>query len=211
MMSESNSQDPPFKVCSICRAPIPFDGPYYRCSVSTCNRSRTAYYFCSVGCWDAHVPTMRHRDAWAEEARAPSRAQWLASEEGRAMVAQGVTRKIQRPQHPSAMPAAQQHPSPMPAAQQHPSPMPAAQQQGSPHPHAPRLLADDVPDDVLVVVSKLKAYVKARGDLKTSDTVVPVLSDILRQVCDEAMLRAREAGRQTILDRDIPRRWRPMS
>src|SRR5262245_59405430 len=76
-----------FRVCSTCRKPIDFSSRYYQCSVSTCNRARTALYFCSVPCWDAHVPEARHRDAWAEETRAPTREAWLeeqrAAEESR--------------------------------------------------------------------------------------------------------------------------------
>jgi hypothetical protein len=65
--------DEAFRVCSTCRKPIAFEGVYYTCSVSTCNRKRTGLYFCSVDCWSAHLPTARHRDAWAEEQRAPKR------------------------------------------------------------------------------------------------------------------------------------------
>lgn len=61
-----------FRVCSTCRTPIAYGAKYFRCSVSTCNQKRTALYFCSVPCWDAHVPDARHRDAWAEEVVAPS-------------------------------------------------------------------------------------------------------------------------------------------
>jgi hypothetical protein len=64
-----------FRVCSSCRKPIAWGAVYYACSVSTCNRKRTALYFCSVGCWSDHLPTARHRDAWAEEKRAPKSAQ----------------------------------------------------------------------------------------------------------------------------------------
>lgn len=64
----------PFRVCSTCRAPIAYGAKYFRCSVSTCNQKRTALYFCSLPCWDAHVPGARHRDAWAEEATAPTEA-----------------------------------------------------------------------------------------------------------------------------------------
>jgi len=39
--------------------------------VSTCNRVRTGLFFCSMECWEGHLPTARHRDAWAEEKRAP--------------------------------------------------------------------------------------------------------------------------------------------
>lgn len=62
----------PFRVCSTCRAPIGYGAKYFRCSVSTCNQKRLALYFCSVPCWDAHVPGAKHRDAWAEEAVAPA-------------------------------------------------------------------------------------------------------------------------------------------
>ena len=65
-----------FKVCSTCRRPIPFGGNYYQCSVSTCQRGKTSLFFCSVECWDAHLPMMRHREAWAEAVRAPTREEW---------------------------------------------------------------------------------------------------------------------------------------
>jgi len=62
-----------WRVCSICRKAIGYDQVYYACGVSTCNRARTALYFCSMGCWETHLPTARHRDAWAEEKRSPKR------------------------------------------------------------------------------------------------------------------------------------------
>jgi len=60
-----------WKTCSSCKEGIALGAIYWTCSVSTCNRKRTALFFCSVSCWDAHVPMARHRDAWAEEKRAP--------------------------------------------------------------------------------------------------------------------------------------------
>jgi len=65
-----------WKRCSTCKREIGFLQRYWACNVSTCNRTRTALAFCSVGCWDAHVPMLRHRDAWAEERQAPSQARW---------------------------------------------------------------------------------------------------------------------------------------
>jgi hypothetical protein len=67
---------PRWKRCSTCKKEIAFQAIYWACNVSTCNRPRTALAFCSVGCWDAHLPMVRHRDAWAEEQHAPTRAQW---------------------------------------------------------------------------------------------------------------------------------------
>lgn len=61
-----------WKPCSSCKKPIRHGAKYTVCSVSTCNRARTGYVFCSISCWDAHVPVMNHRGAWAEERRAPA-------------------------------------------------------------------------------------------------------------------------------------------
>jgi hypothetical protein len=62
-----------WRVCSSCRKDIAFGATYYACSVSTCNRKRLPLFFCSIECWDAHLPEARHRDAWAEEKSAPAR------------------------------------------------------------------------------------------------------------------------------------------
>ena len=52
-------------------------------------------------------------------------------------------------------------------------------------------LSDDgLPKEVLIVVSKLKAYVKARSGMSTSDGAMDVLSSHLRKLCDKAV-RAR--------------------
>lgn len=61
--------------CSSCKTEIGFEQAYWVCSVSTCNRKRTGMVFCSVRCWDTHLPTARHRDAWAVEERSPSRSE----------------------------------------------------------------------------------------------------------------------------------------
>ncbi|ATH09486.1 hypothetical protein BIY24_04440 [Halobacteriovorax marinus] len=60
-----------------------------------------------------------------------------------------------------------------------------------------------MPKDILVVVSKLKAYVKARGDLNTSADVSDVLSDIIRRECDRAIERAKSDGRKTLMGKDF--------
>src|SRR6476660_1328918 len=68
--------DDVWMLCSACRKPIPFGATHWVCSVSTCNRNRTRLVFCTVSCWDSHVAILRHRDAWAVEARAPSKEAW---------------------------------------------------------------------------------------------------------------------------------------
>ncbi len=61
----------------------------------------------------------------------------------------------------------------------------------------------EIPSDVLVVVSKLKAYIRARFGMNTSDGVTDVISDELRRICDLAARHAAADGRKTVLDRDF--------
>ena len=145
--------------CSSCKKPIALGAVYWVCSVSTCNQKRTGLAFCTVSCWDAHLPVARHREAWAEERTAPARA-----EAGTAPMGQ---RRIVRPAVASA-----------PAA-------PGA-------------------DDVLIVASRLKEYIRAKSGYNTSDRVLQPLSEIVRRICDDAIRSAQREGRRTVLDRDIP-------
>ena len=66
------TEDGTWKHCNMCKSPIAFQADYFVCSVSTCNRKRTGLIFCSLPCFEAHLPTARHRDAWAETEKAPS-------------------------------------------------------------------------------------------------------------------------------------------
>jgi len=154
-----------YRLCSTCKKPIAFEATYYRCSVSTCNRSRVAYYFCSVPCWDAHVPEQRHRDAWAEPTQAPSRAAYQAE-------------------------------------------LARESESASAEPPAARRIVGSKPDpteerEILIVVSKLKAYIKTQSAFSTSDDVMPALSDHLRRLCDRAIQNASAAGRKTVMERDF--------
>lgn len=162
--------------CSICRADIDFQATYWLCSVSTCTRPRVGFFFCSVSCWEAHLPSMRHREAWAVEARAPSREQWEAekSAEVEREKAQEIAAASREPERPRRTIS------------------PTKNEAG-----------EDLPREVLVVVSKLKKYVKARSGMNTSDGVMMLLSDELRRICDRAIRIAGESGRKTVLDRDV--------
>lgn len=65
-----------WRKCSSCKNDILTGQKYYVCSVSTCQGKITNYAFCSVNCWDAHVPIERHRSdsAGALERIAPKEA-----------------------------------------------------------------------------------------------------------------------------------------
>lgn len=56
--------------------------------------------------------------------------------------------------------------------------------------------------DTIVVVSKVKEYVKSKG-LQTSETAVDALSNVVRELLDKAIERAKDNGRQTVKNRDI--------
>ena len=57
--------------------------------------------------------------------------------------------------------------------------------------------------EVLVVVSKLKNYIRAKSDMNTSGGVAAALSDRVRQLCDQAIENARKDGRKTVMERDF--------
>ena len=60
-----------FAVCCMCRKKILVGGRYLRCSVTACNTGRMKLMFCTPACWDAHLPTARHRNAsYVEETAA---------------------------------------------------------------------------------------------------------------------------------------------
>lgn len=65
-----------WRKCSSCKKDIGLGTKYYVCSVSTCQSKITNYAFCSVSCWDAHLPIERHRSgsAGAIERKAPLQA-----------------------------------------------------------------------------------------------------------------------------------------
>jgi alkylhydroperoxidase family enzyme len=164
-----------WKRCSSCKAEIPFGATYYLCSVSTCNRKRTGLTFCSVDCWDQHLPIARHRDAVAEEERAPTRAQWEAEQAGGA-----EPRRVLVPPPKPSVPA-----------------QPQARRRiiGEGPPPGPR--------EILIIASRLKDYVREVHGMNTSDRVFEILSDEVRRIANRAAKNAADAERKTLLDRDF--------
>ncbi len=152
--------------CNACKGPIELGSTYWVCSVSTCNRKRTALSFCSVRCWDVHLPVARHRKAWAVEQTAPM------SLEAETKPSSAVPRNQTRKQAVQSV--------------------------------APQEAKTDLPNEVLIVASRLKEFIRARSGFNTSDGALDPLSEIVRHVCDEAIQRAARDGRKTVLARDIP-------
>jgi len=57
--------------------------------------------------------------------------------------------------------------------------------------------------DVLVVVSKLKNYIRSASEMNTAGNVAPTLSKIIRDLCNQAIQNAKNDGRKTVMDRDF--------
>lgn len=63
-------------------------------------------------------------------------------------------------------------------------------------------VSSDVDDEILIVASKLKAYIKDKYDMNTSGNVLEALSRDVRRLTDRAVEKARSEGRKTVMDRD---------
>lgn len=151
-----------WRKCTSCKSEIAFGQKYWVCSVSTCNRVRTALTFCKVSCFDAHVPVLNHKDAGALEKRAPTLNEWLREEKSAAELAPAAGAPARQP-----------------------------------------LSQEGTKREILVVVSKTKDYVRSKAGINTSDTVMEALSDKIRSILDEAIRRALQDERKTLLDRDL--------
>jgi hypothetical protein len=227
--------------CTECKTELAFGAKYFQCSVSTCNRSKFRLVFCSIVCWDSHLADARHRDAWAEEARAPTREVWQRENAAAETTRQAAPPSVSSAAPPRPAPMASSAAPPRPAYSASPSPpgsqasssaaapspssaAPASSSSSAPSPgSAPvrRVVGDasqataaavegvklaEVTDrDILIVVSKMKKYIKDRSGMNCSDSVADMLSDHVRLLCDEAIRAAARDERKTVLDRDVTR------
>ena len=57
--------------------------------------------------------------------------------------------------------------------------------------------------EILVITSKVKSYIKSKGNLKTAAPVIEALSNKVREICDRAIENAKKDKRKTLKDRDF--------
>jgi histone H3/H4 len=126
---------------------------------------------------------LRHRDAWAEEQIAPTAEAWEAQE--RELAEQ--LRDRAQPEDPGVVQRAATATIPKNQAA-----------------HKEPRMSNEVPKEVLVVVSKVKAYIRASSGMNTSDAVTEALSELVRGACEQAVAKAKADGRKTVMARDIP-------
>lgn len=156
-----------WRKCSSCKKSISFNTNYYECSVSTCTGLRTGYVFCSVPCWEVHLPGAKHRNAGAIEKRSPTQQQFQAQSTD---TAAAVPKRI-IVQSPGATPVS--------------------------------VVKSSMDREVLVVVSKMKQFIKDISDMNTAEDVNQILSDKVRHECEKAIANARADGRKTVMARDF--------
>jgi histone H3/H4 len=176
-----------WRPCSSCKKPIGLNSVYWTCNVSTCNRKRTGLVFCSVECWDAHVPLYNHRESWAIESRAPKTKE--DPEEAvpvRSPVSSGTpvrTGKNLSEREKFILGLDDQAPD---------------------NDEREEVMTEgNAEKEVLVVASKLKNYIRGKSGMNTSAAVIDVLSDKVRELCDQAVEAAKRDGRKTVMDRDF--------
>lgn len=178
-----------WRTCNACKNSIPYNATHWVCSVSTCNRARTGMVFCTVSCWDSHVADARHRDAWAVEARAPTKDAWQ-----RELAANPEPAPAPKPAAPSA-----------PVVRRVVGEASAPVSTSASAPASAVAFSDTFDRDILIVVSKMKKYIKDRSGMNCGDSVAEALSDQVRALCDESIRAAARDERKTVLDRDVPR------
>lgn len=125
---------------------------------------------------------LRHRDAWAVEAKAPSKEAW--------------ERELAENPPEAAAPAPVQAAAPRKVVGAA-GPSAAASAEG--------VQLADAEREALIVVSKMKKYIKERSGMNCSDAVAEVLSEHVRALCDDSIRAAARDDRKTVLDRDVPK------
>jgi hypothetical protein len=167
--------DEVWKKCSVCKSEIGFEEPYLQCTVSTCSRPGRESVFCSVPCWDAHVPIMNHKDAGFRKFVSPKeKAEKLMKVEKNNVMNNVIKKNGVKTMDTTTNKTTTENTH-----------------------------NDTAPKPVLVVVSKLKEYISDTSGMNTSGTVPEVVSRYVREICDKAVANAAADGRKTVMDRDF--------
>jgi histone H3/H4 len=202
-----------FRRCSNCKKPIALGAKYFVCSVSTCQRVRSPIQFCSPDCFEVHNEIERHKDGWALEKKAPLTLEEepMTETESKAGGEDEVLIVVSRVKdYIKAQSGGMNTSSEIVGALSDivksltDQAIESAKKDGR-----KTVLGRDVPrpgasgGDVLVVVSRLKAYISGKSQMRTSDEVLPVLSEEIRRLSVAAIERAKKDGRKTVMGRDF--------
>ena len=188
--------------CSACKNPIPFNATHWVCSVSTCNRARTRLVFCTV----VVLGQPRRRRA---APRCVGRRDARADDGGVGRASSPRARRARAPPRgpPPPQRATRGRPPSSSGDASQPTAVAGAIAASSSSPTVGRrvhLQLADVERDMLIVVSKMKKYIKDRSGMNCSDAVADVLA---RSRARD--LRRRDPRRRTRRAQDRPRSRRP--
>ncbi|MBX9769060.1 MAG: hypothetical protein K2X47_17425 [Bdellovibrionales bacterium] len=170
-----------WKKCSQCKKEILLNGKYFRCSVSTCNQKRTALVFCSVQCWDAHLPFANHKTSGAIEEKAPSRLEEAPPATFTSAASASSSMSTQMPVNTTQTGPQKK------IIRMNPAPSSSAANAG----------------EILVVQSKVRDYIAEKSGFNTSSSAYDWLSMAVRILCEQAIDEARADGRKTVMDKDF--------
>ncbi|MBU6154974.1 MAG: hypothetical protein KGP28_11780 [Bdellovibrionales bacterium] len=142
--------------------------------------------FCSVECWDAHLPLYNHREAWAIEARSPRTRELEEAVPVRQATPGGVVERKGK------------------SLSEREKFILGLDDQAAENDEREEVMTEgNAEKEVLVVASKLKNYIRGKSGMNTSAAVIDVLSDKVRELCDQAVEAAKRDGRKTVMDRDF--------
>jgi histone H3/H4 len=213
-----------YRRCSNCKKPIALGAKFWVCSVSSCQRVRSPIQFCSPDCFEVHNEVERHKDGWALERIAPmtpDAEEQQASQERRmtttekdsdkggggddVLVVVSRVKDFIKQKSNGMNTSAEIVPALSTSVKQlADAAIDAAKKDGR-----KTVMGRDIPrpgasgGDVLVVVSRLKSYIAEKGDMRTSDEVLPVISEEIRRLSLAAIENARKDGRKTVMGRDF--------
>ena len=57
--------------------------------------------------------------------------------------------------------------------------------------------------DILVVASKVKSFIKEKGECNTSGETIEAVSKVVEKVLEQAIQSAKSQGRKTVMARDV--------
>ncbi|MBS1982682.1 MAG: hypothetical protein JST16_00805 [Bdellovibrionales bacterium] len=58
-------------------------------------------------------------------------------------------------------------------------------------------------DEILVVASKVKSFIKEKGECNTSAETIEAISKVVEKVLSSAIQSAKSDGRKTVMARDV--------
>ncbi len=118
---------------------------------------------------------LKHRDAWALEKTAPAKSEAMEPKEAATSPPVQERKNIAFKNKPNE-------------ERKH-QPMSEAEPEGQ--------------NEILIVASKLKEYVRKQSGFNTSQSTFAALSDLVRKATDQAIENAKADGRKTVMDRDF--------